>query len=68
MADYGGCYYKGTFGEKGICPNPVDKAKSGIKHSTLVDGKGIPPSMSIDGANIHSMKMTKCTFQEIVLN
>ena len=35
-----GCYYKGTFGEKGTCPAPVDKAKSGIKHSILVDGKG----------------------------
>jgi hypothetical protein len=51
-----------------MCPNSVDRSKSCTKHVILVDGKGIPPSMSIDGANIHSMKMTKCTFQEIVLS
>lgn len=47
--------------EKG--PNSVDRAKSGTKHVILIDGKGIPPSMSIDGVNIHSTKMTKCYFK-----
>ncbi|MBV9176061.1 MAG: hypothetical protein JO297_03395 [Nitrososphaeraceae archaeon] len=44
--------------KKGMCPNSVDRAKSGTEHIILVDGKGMPPSVSIDGSNIHSMKMT----------
>jgi hypothetical protein len=44
------------------------RAKSGTKHSILVDGKGITPSVSIDGAKKHYMKMTKCTLQNIEIN
>lgn len=38
-------------GEKGTGPNPTDRAKSGTKRSLLVDGKGVPLSVSVDGAN-----------------
>ena len=54
-------------GKKVHAPDSVDRAKSGIKHSILADGKGIP-SVSIDGANIHYMKTTKCALQNVVIN
>jgi putative transposase len=33
----------------------------------LVDGKGVPIGVSIDGANRHGMKMSKATPQSIVI-
>src|SRR6476469_6027365 len=55
-------------GEKGTGPNPTDRAKSGTKRSILVDGKGVPLSVSVDAANRHDMKMTKPTLQNVVIN
>jgi putative transposase len=54
-------------GEKSTGPNPTDRAKSGTKRSLLVDGKGVPLGMTVDGANIHDMKMTQATLQSIVI-
>jgi putative transposase len=54
-------------GEKGTGPNPVDRAKSGTKRSILVDGKGVPLSVSVDSANRHDMKLTKSTLQNVVI-
>jgi putative transposase len=68
MAGYGRCYYKSTsWGEKCTGANPTDRAKSGTKRSVLVDGKGVPISVSVDGANRHDMKMSKATLQSIVI-
>jgi putative transposase len=55
-------------GEKGTGPNPTDRAKSGTKRSILVDGNGVPLSVSVDAANRHDMKMTKPTLQNVVIN
>jgi putative transposase len=55
-------------GEKGTGPNPTDRAKSGTKRSLLVDGKGVPLSVSVDGANRHDMKLTKSTLQNVVID
>ena len=55
-------------GEKCTGANPTDRAKSGTKRSVLVDGKGVPISVSVDdGANRHDMKMSKATLQSIVI-
>ena len=48
-------------------PNPTDRSKSGTKRSILVDGKGVPVGVSVDGANRHDMKMSKATLQSIVV-
>lgn len=41
-------------GEKSTGPNPTDRAKSGTKRSSLlVDGKGVPLGITVDGANIY---------------
>ena len=36
-------------GEKSTGPNPTDRAKSGTKSSLLVDGKGVPLGITVDG-------------------
>ncbi len=55
-------------GEKGTGSNPTDRSKSGTKRSILVDGNGVPLSVSVDGANRHDMKLTKPTLQNVVIN
>ena len=40
----------------------TDRSKSGTKRSILIDGKGVPLSLSVDGdANRPDMKMSKAT-------
>src|SRR5437879_13447979 len=53
---------------KNTGPNPTDRSKSGTKRSLLVDGKGVPLGVVVDGANRHDMKMTKATLQSIVID
>lgn len=55
-------------GEKSTGPNPTDRSKSGTKRSLLVDGKGIPLGMIVDGANRHDMKMAEATLKSIVID
>ncbi len=49
--------------EQGTRPNPTDRSKSGTRRNILVDGKGVPIGVSVDGANRHDMKMSKATLQ-----
>ncbi|AKB78249.1 Mobile element protein [Methanosarcina horonobensis HB-1 = JCM 15518] len=37
--------------------NPTDRGKKGTKKSILTDGKGIPLSVIVDGANRHDKKL-----------
>ena len=69
MAGYGWRDYKSTsWGKKAQDQIPhTDRAKSGTKRSILVDGKGVPLGVSVDGDNRHDMKMTKATLQSIVI-
>ncbi|HET7283605.1 MAG TPA: transposase, partial [Nitrososphaeraceae archaeon] len=55
-------------GEKGTGPNPTDRAKSGTKRSILVDGKGVPLSVSvvITPVNTHDMKAAKDTLDSVI--
>jgi putative transposase len=53
-------------GEKSTGPNPTDRPKSGTKRSLLVDGKGVPLGITVDGTNIHDMKMTQATLQSML--
>lgn len=53
--------------EKKTGPNPTDRAKKGVKRSILVDQKGIPLGLSVDGANRHDVKLARPTVENIVI-
>ena len=63
-----GVITKAPLGGKSTGPNPTDMAKSGTKHSLLVDGNGVPLGLVVDGANRHDMKLTRATLQSVVIN
>ena len=48
-------------------PNPTDRGKGGVKRSVLTEGRGIPLSGAVDGANRHDMKLTRATLTGLVI-
>ena len=51
MAGYGWRYYKSaSWGKKAQDQIPQTEVKSGTKRSILVDGKGVPLGVCVDGA------------------
>lgn len=54
-----GAIVKAPLGEKATGANPTDRGKSGSKRSLLVEGKGIPLAVVVDGANRHDMKLVE---------
>ena len=58
---------KHLLGEKAHDQIPQTEVNQCTKRSVLVDGKGVPIGVSIDGANRHDMKMSKATLQSIVI-
>ena len=36
--------------------NPTDRGKLGVKRSTLIDGRGVPLAVAVDGANVPDQK------------
>jgi transposase len=62
-----GAMTKAPLGGAGTGANPTDRGKKGTKRSILTDGKGIPLSVIVDGANRHDKKLVKKTFDAIVL-
>ena len=48
-------------GERSTRLNPTDRNKSGTRRNILVDGKGVPIGVSVDGAKRHDMQMSKAT-------
>ena len=60
-----GCYDKSTLGGAGTGANPTDRGKKGTKRIILTDGKGIPLSVVVDGANRHDKKLVKRTLDTI---
>ncbi len=45
--------------------NPTDRGKKGTKRSVLTDGRSIPLSVVVDGANRHDKKLVKRTLDAI---
>lgn len=60
-----GAITKAPLGGDATGPNPTDRAKSGTKRCLLTDGRGVPLSVTVDGANRHDMKMTESTLDNI---
>ena len=51
----------------GTGSNPTDRGKKGTKRSVLTEGKGIPLSVVVDGANRHDKKLVKRTLESHIL-
>jgi transposase len=45
--------------------NPTDRGRRGAKRSLLVEGRGVPIGVAIDGANRHDKKLVEATFDSI---
>lgn len=62
-----GAMTKAPLGQESTGANPTDRAKRGVKRSLLVDGKGIPLAVAVDGANRHDMKLTEDTLKAMMI-
>ncbi|AKB65782.1 Mobile element protein [Methanosarcina mazei S-6] len=62
-----GAMTKAPLGGSGTGANPTDRGKTGTKRSILTDGKGMPLSVTVDGANRHDKKLVKETFDSIII-
>jgi putative transposase len=49
-------------------PNPTDRAKMGTKKSVIVEQRGGPLGVAIDGANVHDTKLLAATIDAIVVD
>jgi transposase len=58
-----GCHTKAPCRGDKAGPSPVDRAKQGLKRSTMVDGGGIPLGLAAAGANRHDSKLLEPTIQ-----
>jgi len=47
--------------------NPTDRGKLGTKRHVLSDGRGVPLSLTITGANVHDVKQALPTIDAVVL-
>ncbi len=48
-------------------PNPTDRAKSGVKHHILTDGRGVPLAAVSTGANVHDKWLVAQTLDAVVV-
>jgi putative transposase len=60
-------FCQGTFRGDKTGKNPTDRAKLGVKRHILTDQRGIPRSAVITGANVHDMKATTATLDNVVV-
>ena len=58
---------KALLGGDGSGANPTDRGKKGTKKSILIDGKGMPLSVTVDGANRHDKILVKGTLDAIII-
>ena len=65
MASHGRDNDQGPFGGEAVGPNPTDRGKKGTKRHLLSDGRGVPLSLTVDGANRQDMKMTEETLSNV---
>ena len=48
-------------------PSPTDRAKRGVKRHVLTDGRGVPLSAEISGANVHDKWLAAQTLDSVVM-
>ena len=47
--------------------NPTDRGKLGVKRSVLTDGRGVPLSVAIAGANAHDQRLFHATLDNLAV-
>lgn len=62
-----GCIIKAPLGGEATGRNPTDRGKSGSKRSLLVDQRGAPLSVEMDGANVPDMLLLADTLGAILI-
>lgn len=62
-----GTMMKAPLGGEATGPNPTDRAKNGPKRRVVVDARGVPLGIVVDGANGHDSKLLEPTLDAIVL-
>jgi putative transposase len=60
-----GAMTKAPLGGEKTGKNPTDRAKIGTKRSLLTDGRGVPLSIEVTGANTHDKRMVEATLDGI---
>lgn len=63
-----GAMTKAPLGGESTGRNPTDRGKQGTKRSLLVEGRGVPIGLTIDGANRHDMKLVERTLETLPLS
>ena len=62
-----GATFKAPMAQESVGPNPTDRGKNGSKRHLLVDGRGVPLSIIVTGANVHDSKRLEQLLSEIVV-
>lgn len=62
-----GAMTKAPLGGESTGRNPTDRGKQGTKRSLLVEGRGVPIGLTVDGANRHDMKLVERTLNTLPL-
>ena len=56
---------KALLAQEQVGPNPTDRRKNGSKRHLLVDGRGVPLSLVVTGANRHDVTQLETVLDAI---
>jgi putative transposase len=62
-----GCTTKSPLGGENTGPNPTDRAKTGTKRHLMTEGKGIPISLVVTGANVHDATQVEAMLDNLAV-
>ena len=59
--------FKAPLAQEAVGPNPTDREKNGSKRHLLVDGRGVPLSLVVTGANAHDVTQIEAVLDAIMV-
>ena len=62
-----GAIVKAALAQETVGPNPTDRGKKGSQRNLLVDGRGVPLSLVVSGANRHDVTQLEIVLDQIVI-
>jgi putative transposase len=63
-----GAMVKAPLAQEAVGRNPTDRGKKGTKRHLLVDGRGVPLSLVVTGANRHDVTQLELVLEEIIID